>query len=180
MLLSKRPENWRDRIEKALRCLEAEKDDPEKETEHHAGTIAMLKRWLQGTAPGHIWVGSTTENQRWADERIPALMQIPAAIRFLSVEPMYGPLQIQSYLKTGLIHWVICGGESKQKRSEAQPFIIGDAQSLMSQCRDAGVSFFFKQFGSNPIGLDYKLKDKKGGNIVEFPEEFQVQEFPIS
>jgi protein gp37 len=93
----------------------------------------------------NIWLGVTAENQAAADKRIPALFETPGAfIRFVSVEPMLGPVDLSKYLKTGLLTWVICGGESGPG---ARPMHPDWARSLRDQCSQAGVPFFFKQWG---------------------------------
>jgi protein gp37 len=147
----------------------------------------------------NVWVGTSVENQEQADERIPELLRIPAAIRFLSVEPLLGPVSLKKYLNLGevsmqgwnkvqehltwipmqepSIHWVIVGGESGQR---ARPFDLDWADLLVEQCKDADVSVFVKQLGSNPRmdNVGYFTIDKKGGDINEFPERLQVREFP--
>jgi protein gp37 len=98
------------------------------------------------TGPGaaewpNIWLGTSVENQAMADQRIPDLLKIPAAVRFLSMEPLIedlGPIDL-----TG-IDWVIVGGESGPK---ARPMHPDWARSIRDQCVAAGVPFFFKQWG---------------------------------
>ena len=102
----------------------------------------------------NVWLGVTVENQQWADNRIPALLDTPAAIRFLSVEPMLGPVDLATGLRTWAdgrpvqinrhLHWVICGGESGPN---ARPMHPDWARALRDQCTTAGVAFFFKQWG---------------------------------
>jgi protein gp37 len=118
----------------------------------------------------NVWLGVTAENQQRADERIPILLQIPAAARFVSVEPMLGPVDLLSndylggcincevYLdnpetcincaQDRKIDWIICGGESGHG---ARPMHPDWVRSLRDQCQAAGVPFFFKQWGEwNP------------------------------
>lgn len=104
--------------------------------------------------PKNLWLGVTAENQEEADKRIPILLQIPAAVRFVSVEPMLGPVDLDSYLIVGTDHpgsimrkgidWVICGGETGPK---ARPMHPDWVRSLRDQCQSAGVPFFFKSWG---------------------------------
>lgn len=89
----------------------------------------------------NLWIGVTAENQEMADERIPILLDIPAAVRFVSVEPMLGPVDLENYLG---LDWVICGGESGPG---ARPMHPDWVRSLRDQCVEAGVPFFFKQWG---------------------------------
>jgi protein gp37 len=109
----------------------------------------------------NIWLGVTAENQEQADKRIPILRQIPAAVRFVSVEPMLGAIDFESkgWLFPIMGHpdgvtlsravrpsldWVICGGETGPG---ARPMYPEWARSLRDQCQDAGVAFFFKKWG---------------------------------
>lgn len=117
----------------------------------------------------NVYLGVTAENQRAADERIPILLQIPAAVRFVSVEPMLGPVDLEYYLPyvdskykdewhrngyhviridkgitSGTVDWVICGGESG---FGARPMHPDWARRLRDQCQSAGMPFFFKQWG---------------------------------
>lgn len=103
----------------------------------------------------NVWLGVSVEDQQRADERIPLLLQTPAAIRFLSVEPMLGPVDLKlcdhaRFLEYGKcekphIHWVIVGGESGPG---ARPMAPEWARSIRDQCIAAGVPFFFKQWGN--------------------------------
>ena len=159
-----------------------------------------------GPPPPHIWVGVSVEDKPRADERIPLLLQTPAAVHFLSVEPMLEIVNLVSIdggggyyfncledrvpfghyeYKTG-INWVICGGESGPG---ARPFNLEWAASLLKQCRAAGVPFFMKQTGANLFCQDcadqnthfcgkYKPHDRKGGKPSEWPEALRVREFP--
>ena len=116
--------------------------------------------------PKNLWLGVTAENQEQADKRIPILLQIPAAQRFVSVEPMLSEVKILNYLgeevkwnchgdeisRRNSLDWVICGGESGPG---ARPMHPEWARSIREQCKAAGVPFFFKQFGEWwPIGGD--------------------------
>src|SRR6185312_14044044 len=102
----------------------------------------------------------SAENQKTADERISLLLQTPAAVRFLSAEPLLGPVDLTKIAGinslAAVVHsaaegkvltsldWVICGGESGPG---ARPMHPDWARSLRDQCKDAGVPFFFKQWG---------------------------------
>jgi protein gp37 len=97
----------------------------------------------QGVMPlENVWLGVSVENQRFADERIPLLLETPAAVRFISAEPLLGPIRT---LATSSLDWVIVGGESGPN---ARPMHPEWALSLRDQCASAGVPFFFKQWGS--------------------------------
>lgn len=93
--------------------------------------------------PPNVWIGTTTEDQKRADERLPYLAEIPAAVRFISAEPLLGPLQLDSWLANS-IDWVIAGGESGPKARPSSPSWFRD---LLNQCMAAEVPFHFKQWG---------------------------------
>jgi protein gp37 len=126
------------------------------------------RKWAE-QPPRNVWLGVTAENQDQADERVPILLQIPAAKRFVSVEPMLGPVDLTNikpdkYLNMNVlegygvskkshcqsipnaycnkIDWVICGGETGPN---ARPMHPDWARLLRDQCVAAGVPFFFKQ-----------------------------------
>lgn len=100
----------------------------------------------------NVWLGVSVENQKAANERIHLLNNTPAAIRFLSCEPLLGPLKLNVHLhwkssrdwKTPLINWVIVGGESGHGARPMHPVWVRD---IRDQCQTAGVPFFFKQWG---------------------------------
>jgi protein gp37 len=104
--------------------------------------IALHNRW--GTWPHNVWLGTTIENQDTAIERIPHLLGNAAPIRFLSCEPLVGPLDISAFLAVG-INWVIAGGESGGKSRPSNPRWMRD---LRDQCTAADVKFLFKQWGN--------------------------------
>ena len=96
----------------------------------------------QPTWPDNVWAGTSVENQYWADLRIPILQQIPARVRFLSVEPLLKAVNLRPYLST--LQWVIVGGESGYK---ARPMLEEWAIRIRDDCLEEGVPFFFKQWG---------------------------------
>jgi len=100
--------------------------------------------------PANVWLGTTVENQIAADKRVKHLLEYESpAVRFLSCEPLLGPVDIRRYLDRGSngvgIDWVIAGGESGHG---ARPMNPEWAESLLEQCQDAGVPFLFKQWGN--------------------------------
>lgn len=137
------------------------------------------------TSPPNIWLGVSVENQRAADERIPLLLQTPAAVRFLSCEPLLGPIDLRNlclehnYFLDALtgkedanvgpakewecIDWVICGGESGPGY---RPMGLDWARSIRDQCIAADVPFFFKQESGLHPGTNPKLD---GTEYHEFP-----------
>lgn len=187
LLLTKRPQLWRQSLEHIIK--------------HTGGLLAFhhwIEQWLNGQYPENVWAGTTVENQPRGKERIPKLLEIPAKYRFLSVEPMLGPLDLefnepcdhvrQSHEDVGCwkaLSWVICGGESHPARGAAAEFHLEWAEDLRDQCAAAGVAFFMKQLGSNPWitygkekPVPYKTQHPKGENPEEWPEGLIVRQFP--
>jgi protein gp37 len=158
LLLTKRPESWSARLHEA------------------ASASPFAFRWLNGEVPANLWFGTSVEDQQRADERIPELLSIPARVRFLSCEPLLGPVQIFTAFghlidrfrclgvpEVKQIHWVICGGESGPNARPMQP---NWAWSLRDQCEDAGVPFLFKQWGEwDHYGL--RVGKKTAGRLLE-------------
>lgn len=138
LLLTKRIGNAAAMLEAAFRAI------------HHG-----REGWADNV-PSHVWLGITVVNQPEFDRDFPKLQRVPAAVRFLSVEPMLGPIQasnasrrsdgVASLGRPALegLHWVICGGESGPK---ARPMHPDWARSLRDQCAAASVPFLFKQWG---------------------------------
>ena len=134
----------------------------------------------------NIWLGVSLENQQTADERIPQVLQIPAAVRFLSMEPLLGAVRLRGNWLLGIepkIHWVIVGGESGPGARRCDVDWIRD---VARQCKTAGVPCLVKQLGSRPMmpcqpdgtdGLAH-LRHPKGGDPAEWPEDLRVREFP--
>lgn len=125
----------------------------------------------------NVWLGVTAENQEQADRRIPVLLQIPAAVRFVSVEPLLERVDLTRYMQIYVdpytrkvypldpqgpkLDWVICGGETGPG---ARPMHPDWARSLRDQCAVAGVPFFFKKMGAAWSG--------------ETPPDLLVREYP--
>lgn len=168
----------------------------------------------------NISLGVSVEDQQTADERIPLLLQTPAAVRWISAEPLLGPVNLKLFLPLtehgrggpiramGGLDWVVVGGESGPK---ARPCDVAWIRSIVQQCRAAGVPCFVKQLGSCvcdrndagfegdeptswPIDTDVedpsnewdwqgaairvRLRDRKGGDPAEWPEDLRIREFP--
>lgn len=114
-----------------------------KRSQRMSDMLETFKLW----AFDNLWLGVSVENQRTAYERIPILLQIPAAKRFVSIEPMLGPIDIYPapmHQKDKCIDWIICGGETGP---EARPMHAEWVRFLRDQCQAAGVPFFFKSWG---------------------------------
>lgn len=97
----------------------------------------------------HVWLGATVVNQEEADRDIPKLLAVPAAVRWLSMEPLLGPVSLDYWPMFGedarpLLHWIVVGGESGPKTRPMHP---DWARSLRDQCASVGTPFLFKQWG---------------------------------
>ncbi len=109
--------------------------------------------------PENVWIGVSVESQPYA-YRMDLLRQVPARVRFVSCEPLLGPLELDL---TG-IGWVIVGGESGPKHRPMKPEWV---RSIRDQCVSAGVPFFFKQWGGRTPRSGGRLLD--GRTWEEFP-----------
>lgn len=92
--------------------------------------------------PKNVWLGTTIENQKRADENLPFLLESNARVKFISAEPLLGPLDLSAYIAD--LNWVITGGESGPKARPASPAWFRD---LHMQCMAENVPFHFKQWG---------------------------------
>lgn len=123
-----------------------------------------------GKWPRHVWAGVTVERADYA-WRIEHLRQVPATVRFLSVEPLLGPLPDLDL--TG-IHQVILGGESGP---DARPLQLAWVRDVRDQCRKAGVAFYCKQLGS-AWAEARGAHDHKGADPNEMPRDLRIREHP--
>ena len=118
--------------------------------------VKPLVRWDQDW-PTNVWLGTTVELQHRAEELLPFLADIPAKVRFISAEPLLGPLDIDQWLGS-TIDWVITGGESGPKARPASPAWF---RNLHRQCMENSVAFHFKQWGDWGPGDGENLPAKK-------------------
>ncbi|MDD4804307.1 MAG: phage Gp37/Gp68 family protein, partial [Candidatus Pacebacteria bacterium] len=157
----------------------------------------FFDKCIHGKPAPNIWLGVTTENQQRADERIPILLQTPAVVRFVSVEPILRDIELYDYLPmydfrptydyyqamypelgnkpillTPGIDWVICGGETGQRARPAQQEWI---RSIYTLTRVAGVPFFFKKWGTST-----KISNNEKYKVIEECREFPEFEFRTS
>ena len=127
----------------------------------------MLVETQRLALPSNVWLGLSVEDQRNAEERIPKLLAADASVRFLSAEPLLGPLNLSRWISNESpsgIHWVIAGGESGAK---ARPMAEEWVQDIRSVCEAADVAFLFKQWGgSNKKSAGRTLN---GRTYDEFP-----------
>jgi protein gp37 len=126
-----------------------------------------------GGPPANVWLGVSVEDRKYGVPRIDVLRTIPAAVRFLSVEPM---LEDLGDVNLSGIDWVIVGGESGHK---ARPFFFEWALNLLRQCMAQGVSFFMKQPGDSPrfAGALVQVRSKSDRSVL--PRELDVREWPL-
>ncbi len=94
----------------------------------------------------NVWIGTSVESQKYANERIPHLLETPAAVRFLSCEPLLDEVDLLDFPLRENLHWVIVGGESGPAARPMQP---DWARKIRDQCSGAGIPFFFKQWGEH-------------------------------
>lgn len=120
--------------------------------------------------PENVWMGVSVENQRFCS-RIASLRTCGAAVKFLSVEPLLGPV---GEMNVEGIDWVIVGGESGPGARPMKPEWVKQCQL---SCTRSGVSFFFKQAGT-VLARQWKCSDIKGTIPSEWPIEFRVREYP--
>ena len=112
----------------------------------------MARYFRKRSVPTNAWLGVSVEDRKYGVPRIDYLRQVPATIRFLSVEPLLADV---GELNLTDIHWVIVGGESGPK---ARPMKMEWAEAVRAQCQEQGVAFFFKQWGG--WGADGKKRAK--------------------
>lgn len=171
-ILTKRAERMRRYVEmdrmgyiegRAKRMLRELSKDPHRPV--------MVGKTLAGTWPWHhVWLGVSVENAAAANERIPELLQTPATLRFLSCEPLLGPVKLLVAPlfnePPGRIDWVIAGGESGKGARPMHPEWV---RSLRDDCQTAKVPFFFKQWGEwAPDGVNFVDHGSKGIQVGTF------------
>lgn len=186
-------------------------------TKRPARMREFMQRWtdMNGQPQSNLHLGVSIEDQATADERIPILLQAPAAVRWISAEPLLGPVDLspkasdgyrilsrfygpqgfdgqgsqpEQKRRRGLIYplnWVVVGGESGPG---ARPCDIGHIRHILQQCQAAGTPVFVKQLGAHAIidlrynrsipGWTRRLRDRKGGDMAEWPEDLRVREWP--
>lgn len=151
----------------------AAKRSPHDATEAFNNTI--LDSYFPWPLP-NVWLGVSVEDRKYGLPRIDILRETPAAVRFLSVEPL---LEDLGELDLTGIHWVVVGGESG---NGARVCDLRWIRSVVAQCRAAKVPVFVKQLGAHPRGGDgvlVQLTSKKGGALADLPPDLRIREFPI-
>jgi len=105
--------------------------------------------WLESGFPPNVWIGTSVEDQKRADQRVPLLVKIPARVRFISAEPLLGRVSLVPWMRS--LHWVIVGGESGP--DDVRREMDSDwARLLFAECSAFSVPFFFKQFSGRKPG----------------------------
>jgi protein gp37 len=181
-VLTKRPERMRaylsdpraDRRIHGLVCDMAVEERPNvtliADRAHEAFAPPGMRIFLDLWPLPNVWLGTSVEDQRRAAERLPQLLDTPAAVRFVSAEPLLEGIEIPNYLSRlgGMpgLDWVIVGGESGPG---SRPMHPDWARSLRDQCAAAGVPFFFKQHGNWREPLPGEEYDTSLGRAQRIP-----------
>lgn len=143
--------------------------------------LAFVTDYMEGAPlPDNVWMGVSVENQKAADERIYPLTLIPCKVRWLSMEPLLGPVDLRPFFDLPMpqhftrsewgINWVVVGGESGPG---ARSMDLTWAVYARNQCRQYGVPFFFKQDSQYDSGRTYNKWET-------FPDELKVREYPVT
>ncbi len=166
------------------------------EIEGMSNNVPPEKRVIPTWPLPNVWLGVSCEDQKRADERIPDLLATPAAVRFVSAEPLLGAIDFGAVKYThvpgffgsalgwhhrghcheqeGLVYptldWVIVGGESGPR---ARSCFVDDVRAIVQQCKTHDVAVFVKQLGARA-----GLKSRKGSNMAEWPADLRVREWP--
>lgn len=148
----------------------------------------------------NVWLGVSVEDQVTADKRIPILLRTPAAVRWISAEPLLGPVDLTAITvghenwnaldrreamdaepgsPNTILDWVVLGGESGP---QARPCNVDWIRSLVQRCRSETIPVFVKQVGSRPWSgpgnHPMHITDPKGGDPSEWPTDLRVREWP--
>ena len=162
LLVTKRPGNWKKRMNDALDFMSVRIFDS-----HYTD---FFEDWVSGHEPENVWMGTTIENYEMAEKRIPELLKIPAKKHFVSAEPLLSHIDLTEWMlsdkiavnavvpysnppkltRLRKINWVICGGETGPN---ARPMNPNWVKALHAQCKKNEVPFFFKQWGEWHEGI---------------------------
>jgi protein gp37 len=163
------PDEWLDRIFATMaRC-------PQHVFQVLSKRPQRLYQWIVSYGPPlpNLWLGVSVENQRMANERIPWLLQTPAAVRFLSCEPLLSPIDLRGSdgwnwplgpMRHRTLSWILVGGESGPRR---RPMRLEWLRSIVDQCRAAQVPVFVKQDSASRPGQQGRI-----------PDDLWIQQFP--
>lgn len=190
-VLTKRAQGMRDYFASVV-GLESRAETIFREADAICRDLKRLKQIFKFPLP-NVWLGVSVENQKAADERIPYLLETPAAVRFLSCEPLLGEVDLNDIRLSDAtkinslrgfkfirdesfrdvetypfekIDWVIVGGESGAR---ARPFYLEHGLDIIRQCQNAGVPAFFKQAGAFCV--------TENVNLFDFPDSVEFREW---
>lgn len=138
----------------------------------------IYRMWFRDAEwPKNYWLGTSVENQEAADLRIPVLLDTPSPLRWLSMEPLLGPVRLDRWTNDYPgINWIVVGGESGP---HARPCDLDWIRSIIEQCRAFDCPVFVKQLGSVWAKAN-KAKHAHGGEMAEWPEDLRVRRFPAA
>lgn len=138
-----------------------------------------------GKWPSNVWIGATIETQEWAEQRLPHLLAVDCAVRFISVEPMLGALDLRQHLGAGpgKINWVIFGAESGMQARSPEGTVHW-FRDLRDQCAAARVPLFFKQWGSFRQSGDQLVKlrsrDESAKDAPALLDGVSLRQWPLA
>lgn len=158
-------------------------------TKRPENVMQMVPASWRARFPANVWLGTSVEDQRRADERIPHLLRVPARIRFLSCEPLLGPVNLglvgtlpsditgTAYaFVADYLHWIIIGGESGRN---ARPFDLQWAYDIVRECYETDVACFVKQMGSHSMHHGDRVQyTGKGEDPDEWLPDLRTRQFP--
>lgn len=129
-----------------------------------------------GTGYENVWLGISAENQERYDERMWPFLEIDSVIKFVSFEPLLGPISLNAWSP---FDWAIIGGESGNMNGK---FVARECRlcwiaDITKQCHEDDIPVFIKQLGTI-LSCDMNLKDKAGADINEWPYELRIQNYP--
>lgn len=174
LILTKRPERMRDYL--IVRYNDDRFWIAADERLGYESTFDPRPRGIYARPLPNVWLGVSAEDQKRWDERVPILLQTPAAVRFVSAEPLLGPLDMARHFRVreGGVDWVIVGGESGRNARPCRERWIADT---IVACHEFDVPLFVKQLRAVPEPRDM-IRHPKGGDMTEWPEGLRVREFP--
>lgn len=172
-------------------------------TKRPENILRMVPETWKNTWPNHVWQGTTIGLNKYVYKRLRWLVQIPAPVLFLSIEPQLEDIDLTPAFHkmetasdgtnkpvaprlrpdgSPLVNFVITGGESQNNAAHhPRPYDLSWARSVVEQTRKAGAKAFVKQMGDNPVENGKSLKGKfgyKGSDFDSFPEDLRIREFP--
>lgn len=163
LLLTKRPENFQRRLK--------EVEEIERLGSHNGHILAH--QWLQGRSRSNVLIGITAETHEWTAKRWQDFAAIPAQRKFLSMEPLLGPVDLDALPTIPELSWIIVGGESGPGHRDLEP---AHAIQVKDWCDRKGIPFHFKQWsgnvpGKNPLWLDGQLHQPGPLNLDPSPPQ---------